>query len=81
MNKYLEKIASGLSDENKHVLKTFAGQQILAIPAHAGGAAIGAKIGKKFGHPVAGATVGGLVTGGVVDLAALKYGIHKGKQE
>ncbi len=48
MNRYLEKVAELLSDENKQVGKTFAVQTAASIPAHIAGGVIGAKLGNKY---------------------------------
>jgi hypothetical protein len=47
MNKYLEKIAQVMSEENKQVGKTFALQSAMNVPAHIIGGAVGAGLGAK----------------------------------
>jgi len=51
MNKYIEKIAKELSEENKAVAKTFALQTAAGVPAHALGIAGGGYIGHKLIEP------------------------------
>jgi hypothetical protein len=48
MNKYLEKVAKLLSEENKQVAKTFGAQTVAALPAHALGGYLGSKLGDKY---------------------------------
>lgn len=48
MNKYLEKLAEMLSEENKQVAKTFAIQTAASAPAHIAGAAVGGSLGGKY---------------------------------
>lgn len=51
MNKYIEKIAKALTEENKQVAKTFALQTAVGFPAHAAGMAAGGYAGHKFVEP------------------------------
>lgn len=48
MNKYLEKVAEILSDDDKQVAKTFAIQSAAGIPAHILGGAAGGALGAKY---------------------------------
>lgn len=76
MNKYLEKVALSLSEENKQVSKTFALQSVAALPAHAVGGYLGNLLGKKYGKAGVGTFIGTTLAGGLVDLGALKASLH-----
>lgn len=65
MNKYIEKVAELMSDENRQVAKTFAIQTAGNIPAHAIGMAAGAALaGKRLAKPAA------MINNGINTLAA-----------
>lgn len=82
MNRYLEKIAKTLSDENKNVAHTFIESAALGVPSHLAGGWAGAKIGNKFGGKAAlGATIGTMAAGGLTDLIALKRGAIRQRAE
>lgn len=76
MNKYLEKVAQLMSEENKQVARTFGLQTAASLPAHAIGAALGGYIGTRFGKPKLGTAVGMGAIGGIADLGALKASLH-----
>lgn len=76
MNKYLEKVAKILTDENKQVAKTFGEAAAVDLPASAAGAWIGKAVGAKFGKPNMGTFVGAHVGGGLGTLAAMKHSLH-----
>lgn len=64
MNKYLEKVAQLVSEENKQVGKTFAYQTAAAAPAHLVGGYVGNVMGEKFLNRPAGAISRGLARAG-----------------
>ena len=76
MNKYLEKVAKLLTEENKQVGKTFALAAAADLPASAAGAWIGNKIGARYGKAGVGTFIGGHVGGGIGTLAAMKHSLH-----
>lgn len=76
MNRYLEKVAQLLSEENKQVGKTFALQSAAALPAHALGGYLGNIAGKKYGKAGVGTFIGTTLAGGLADLGALKASLH-----
>jgi len=76
MNKYLEKIALHLSEENKQVGKTFIAHGIASLPAEAAGGYVGHLIGKKYGRAGLGTFLGTQVAGAAAGLAAIKTSLH-----
>ena len=76
MNKYLEKVAKLLSEENKQVSKTFLAHGLASMPAEAAGGFVGGLAGKKYGRPGLGIFLGTQVAGGVAGLAAIKASLH-----
>ena len=77
MNKYLEKVAEFLSEENKQVGKTFLAHGAASLPAEALGSAVGGYIGAKYYHrPILGGFVGTQIAGGAAGLAAIKASLH-----
>jgi outer membrane lipoprotein SlyB len=76
MNKYLEKIAFHVSEENKSVARTVAEDAAASLPAAAAGGWIGNKIGQRYGKGSLGTFVGSHVLGGIAGIAAVKHSLH-----
>lgn len=76
MNKYLEKVAELLSEENKQVGKTFLAHGVASLPAEAAGGYLGHLVGKRYGKGVLGTFAGTQVAGAVAGLAAIKASLH-----